>query len=250
MQRLIFTLLMLAMYTAYSQELDLRIKNANEEYTKGNYVQAVGLYKQVVDEGSIAPELYYNLANAYFKNNQVSQAILNYERALKLKPDDEDVKFNLQMANLKIIDKMDAIPQLFFKTWWDNVKNLLSMDGWAWLGLISFFLTLLLFSFYLLSAMPAQKRIFFFVSLAFLFLSIAGFVFAQKQFKLNHEAGEAIVTTPTVVIKGSPAETGVDLFVIHEGLKVVITENINDWYQIKLPNGSQGWLKTDAVEII
>lgn len=250
MRKLLFIILLLVAKNVCSQDIDLRINNANEEYTKGNYAQAAGIYKQVVDEGNIAPELYYNLANAYFKNNQVSLAILNYERALKLKPDDEDIKFNLQMTNLKIIDKMDAIPQLFFSTWWDTIKNLLSMDGWAWTGLISLFLTLLLFSFYLLSATPAQKRILFFASLMFLFVSIAGFLFAQKQYKLNQETGEAIVIIPTVVIKGAPVETGTDLFVIHEGLKVVIMENINDWYQIKLPNGSQGWLKTDAVEII
>ena len=246
----IVTILILVINSVYSQELDPRIKNANDAYTKGDYQPAIDQYTQVVNEGNVAPELYFNLANAYYKNNQISLSILNYERALKLKPDDEDIKFNLQMANLKIVDKMDAIPQMFYQDWWENFKNIFSMDGWAWLAIISVFLTLTLFILFLIANVSAYKRIAFSLSIMFLIVSISSFVFAQKQYKSVHEAGQAVVTAPTIVVKGSPSETGTELFVIHEGLKVIITENVGDWYQIKLPNGNQGWLKVSSVEII
>ena len=252
LKKTIFSLIFLlqVIIAAYGQDLDSRIKNANEAYTNGNYQQAIDQYKQVTGEGNIASELYFNLANAYYKNNQIPLSILNYERALKLNPDDEDIKFNLQMANLKIVDKMDAIPQMFYKDWLDNFKNVFSMDEWAWLGIISVFFSLIIFVLFLISSVSAYKRTAFTVSLWFLFISIGSFAFAQRQYKSIHEVGEAIVTSPSIVVKGSPAETGTELFVIHEGLKVTIKDNVGEWYQIKLPNGNEGWLKVSAVEII
>jgi tetratricopeptide (TPR) repeat protein len=236
--------------TAFSQELDPRLQKANTAYNGGDYDQAIDLYSQVVNEGYMAPELYYNLANAYYKGNQTAQAILYYERALKLKPDDEDIKYNLQMANLKIVDKMEVIPQLFFEDWGDDIRTFFSMDTWAWLGIIMLLLVFSFLTLFFVSNEAAYKKTGFFLALFFTVFFILSFVFAQKQYNAVHKAGEAIVIAPTVVIKGSPAESGTDLFVIHEGLKVSISENLGEWSQIKLPNGNQGWLKMNAVEII
>jgi tetratricopeptide (TPR) repeat protein len=236
--------------TVYSQEIDPRFEKANVAYTGGNYIETIDLYSQILNEGYIAPELFYNLANAYYKNNQPAKAILYYERALKLKSEDEDIKFNLQMANLKIVDKMDAMPRLFFENWWDDLKNFFSMDAWAWLGVITLLFSLSLFILFLVSDISFFKKTGFFLSILFLLVSLSSFVFAQKHYRLIHNEAQAIVMAPTVVVKSSPAESGTELFVIHEGLKVSITENVGDWYQIKLPNGNQGWLKLNTVEII
>lgn len=247
---ILLLILIVSIMATYGQQLDPRVQKANELYNVAKYEEAKELYEQVVNEGNFAPELYYNLANTYYKNNEISKAILYYERALRLKPDDEDVKFNLQMANLRIIDKMETIPQLPFLNWWEEARNFFSMDGWAILALLTLFLALGLFNLYLLFSSSLHKKIFFFSSILLLVITMMSWSFAEKNYQAIHSGGEAIVTIPTLIVKGSPTETGTDLFVIHEGLKVTISENVGDWYKITLPNGNQGWLKVNAVEII
>jgi len=226
------------------------IKQANQAYSKQDYSQASELYKKVLVNGFESFELYYNLGNSYFKQGQLPSAILYYEKAKKLNPSDEDLNFNLKVVNSRIVDKIDPMPELFIKTWSNDLVSLLNADSWAKLAVITFFLFFILLILYLFSKTMMLRKFAFWFSIVFLVFAITSFVFAKHQFNDVNKVKEAIVFTPTVNIKSSPDQNSTDLFVIHEGLKTRIIDQVNDWYEIRIANGSKGWLKNTDVEII
>ena len=226
------------------------IKQANEAYSKQDYTKATDLYKKVISNGYESFELYYNLGNSYFKTNQLSSAILYYEKAKKINPSDEDLEFNLKVANSRIVDKIEVIPELFIKTWSNNLVSLFNADNWAKITVITFFLFFILLIFYLFSRTMILRKFAFWFSILFLAFAVTSYVFAKHMFNDVNKIKEAVIFTPTINIKSSPDQSSVDLFVIHEGLKVRITDQVNDWYEIRIANGSKGWLKTTDLEII
>lgn len=226
------------------------IIQANQAYSKQDYNKAVELYKKVISNSYESFELYYNLGNAYFKNNQIPSAIYYYEKAKKLNPSDEDLNFNLKVANSIIVDKIDVIPELFIKKWSNGFIGIFNADAWAKLTVASFILFFMLLLLYLFSNTIILRKFAFWLSILFLASSILTYAFAKHQFNEMNKVKEAIVFTPTVSIKSSPDQGSVDLFVIHEGLKVKITDQVNDWYEIRIPNGSKGWIKITDLEII
>jgi tetratricopeptide (TPR) repeat protein len=226
------------------------LEKANSEYAKGNYQNAVGLYLQIVKTGYEASELYYNLGNAYFKSNNIPSAILYYEKAKRLNPADEDIDFNIKVANNKIIDKIDIVPELFYNRWWKAFYNLNTAKGWAIWSIVSLTLLLVLIGLYLFSNKIIIRKLCFAFSFLFLVTTALSLNFAFIQQKLLTNSKEAIVFTPTVSVKSSPDINSVDLFVIHEGIKIEITDNIGEWSEIKIANGSKGWIKKDAYEKI
>jgi len=224
--------------------------NANSEYAKGNYQNAVGLYLKIIEAGYEAPELYYNLGNAYFKTNNIPAAILYFEKAKRLDPSDEDINYNIQVANTKIIDKIDIVPELFYNRWWKSLYNLYSFDGWAVFSIISLIILLILVLFYLFSTDIRIRKIGFTLSILFFFITFSSVVFASKQYNIYRNSNEAIIFSPTVSVKSSPDAGSIDLFVIHEGSKVIITDQIGDWAEIRIANSSKGWVKKDTYRTI
>lgn len=229
---------------------DSLVKTGNNLYAKGKYYHAINVYEQIVDSGYEASELYFNLGNAYYKVNNITLAILNYERAKKLNPRDEDIKHNLTIANAYVVDKIDIIPEFFLKNWITNIVNMTSSDIWAIISISSFILFLLLFLIYLFSGRIGIKKLSFWLGILIFFISISSFYSSLRRKQFLTLRNSAIIITPTVTAKSSPAETGVDLFVIHEGARVKIVDSIDVWNEIKLSDGKRGWIrKTDLTEI-
>jgi len=197
-----------------------------------------------------SPELYFNLGNAYFKTKQYSLAILNYERAKLLAPDDEDIDFNLQVANQYVVDAIQELPGIFLTRWWNSLVNSNTTDTWAVFSIVSFILFLTLLGIYLFARSGDIKRISFWAGCLMLLFTINSWWFAsqQKNRTINHSYG--IVMQPSVTIKSSPSEKGTNLFVVHEGLKVRITDKIGDWIEIRLADGNKGWLLKETIEPI
>ncbi len=229
---------------------DSLIKTGNESYAKGLYYYAIDVYEQVVDSGYEAPELYYNLGNAYYKVNNIPMAILNYERAKILDPYDDDIKHNLALANAHVIDKIDIIPEFFMKNRVRNIVNIASSDKWAIISISTFILFLLLFLIYLFSARVGIKKISFWCAILILFISVSSFYSALKRKQFLTLKNAAIIISPTVTAKSSPAESGVDLFIIHEGTKVIIEDSIDVWNRIRIGDGTKGWIKKEDRELI
>lgn len=224
--------------------------NADTEYQKGNYQQAIRDYEEILKNGESA-EIYFNLGNAYYRTDNITKAVLNYERARLLSPGDDDINFNLQFARSKTIDKITPQSEMFFVTWYKSLVNFTSVDNWAKTGILCIVMALLLVLLYLFGPQLMLRKIGFFGGLAFfvIFLLSNLFAFQQKQ-TLDNRTG-AIIMTPSVNIKKTPAKNSVDQFVLHEGTRVdIIDKGMTDWRCIRVGDGREGWIETKAIEEI
>ncbi|HTR81997.1 MAG TPA: tetratricopeptide repeat protein [Bacteroidota bacterium] len=225
-------------------------QEGNRLYLQGKYSDAIGEYEKILQDGYESGELYFNLGNAYYKNGSIPKAILNYERAKELLPGDDDVHFNLQLANLQIVDKIDVVPRLFIYRWIDSMLSLFSLSTMGWIVYVCFLLTLVSFGYFLFARSYVQKRISMFAGMVFsaaFVLTIAGFGI-QSYKESNTEF--AIVMTDVANIKSAPDSRGNDLFVLHKGLKVEVLDSVNHWEKIRLADGKVGWIPEDECEII
>jgi tetratricopeptide (TPR) repeat protein len=234
----------------YAMDYNLTITRANKAYTDGLYTNALELYKQVLNDGYESPDLYYNIGNVYYKMNDFTSAILYYERAKKLNPGNEDIDYNLKVANSKIADKIEPIPELFYRRWVASLTRQFSADTWAEAGIIGFIVSLILAAFYVISRILFIRKFGFWLGIIFLFLSLFCFLFAYQNYRNVKNETDAIIFAPTVTIKSSPDEKSIDLFVLHEGTKVQLLDQIGTWFEIKIANGSIGWLPSSSVERI
>ena len=224
--------------------------NADTEYQKGNYQQAIRDYEEILKNGESA-EIYFNLGNAYYRTDNITKAVLNYERARLLSPGDDDINFNLQFARSKTIDKITPQSEMFFVTWYKSLVNFTSVDNWAKTGILCIVMALLLVLLYLFGPQLMLRKIGFFGGLAFfvIFLLSNLFAFQQKQ-ALDNRTG-AIIMTPSVNIKKTPAKNSADQFVLHEGTRVdIIDKGMTDWRCIRVGDGREGWIETKAIEEI
>ena len=224
--------------------------NADTEYQKGNYQQAIRDYEEILKNGESA-EIYFNLGNAYYRTDNITKAVLNYERARLLSPGDDDINFNLQFARSKTIDKITPQSEMFFVTWYKSLVNFTSVDNWAKTGILCIVMALLLVLLYLFGPQLMLRKIGFFGGLAFfvIFLLSNLFAFQQKQ-ALDNRTG-AIIISPSVNIKKTPAKNSADQFVLHEGTRVdIIDKGMTDWRCIRVGDGREGWIETKAMEEI
>ena len=223
---------------------------ADSAYARGNYQEAIKGYESLLKQGASA-EIYYNLGNAYYRTENITRAVLNYERALLLSPGDGDIRFNLQIARSKTIDKIVPESEMFFVTWYRSLVNIMSVDGWGRMALVSLALVIVLFLVYLFSARVWMQKVGFFGGGALLVVFALSNIFAWQQSQnLLYRKG-AIVVAPSVTVKSTPAQNGTDLFILHEGTKVVITDgSMKDWREIRLADGKKGWLESKKIVLI
>lgn len=224
--------------------------SGDEAYVKGNYQQAIKDYEQLLKQG-VNSDVYYNLGNAYYRTENITKAIINYERALLLSPGDEDIRFNLQLARSKTIDKITPESEMFFVTWYRSLVNMTSVDGWAYIALVSLLIALCLALVYLFASKVWLRKIGFFAGILMIVLFIVSNIFAYHQRRILDNRTSAIVITPSVTVKTTPEAGSKDAFLIHEGTKVEITDDsMSDWKCIHLANGKEGWVSTKVLERI
>lgn len=218
------------------------LEQANQHYISQEFESAILLYEEILASGKSSAQVYFNLGNAYFKNNDPARAILNFERAKLLAPSNEDIDFNIRIANQFIVDNVQALPMPFFLRWRETVVNMASTDTWAKISLVSFVMFLVMLGTFFFSRLAWIKKATFWSSVLLILMAVMGFSFANRQNKALLERNQAIIFCPRVIVKSSPAQSGTDLFLIHEGLKVVITDSLNNWNEIRLPDGNKGWM--------
>lgn len=235
--------------TAKSQQGDSS-ETAAAAYVKGDYQQAAECYTKLLKAGKSA-ELYYNLGNCEYRLGNITQSIIAYERALRLNPGDSDTRYNLQFLRGKTIDKVVPVDEMFFVTWYHSLQNLMSIDAWAILAVSAFVLALMLILAYLFGSNILLRKIGFFGALVGLLIFVLGLLFAYQRKVALSEHNIAIVLTPTLNVKATPAESSSDAFVIHEGTRLTITDSsMNAWYGVRLDDGKEGWLPKNSVEVI
>ena len=230
-----------------ANETTVLFDSANRAYSKGEFDKAIKGYEAILTSNQEAPEVYFNLGNAYYKSNNLAYAILNYERAIKLNPDNEDFNFNLKLANQRVEDQVDAAPVLFLTQWKNSLISLMTEKGWSQLCILLVIISLLLFALFAVTQHRNFKQIGFFGGIITIVLSITTFFIASHKYQLTINGKEAIITAPSITVTGSPNEKGTKLFIIHEGIKVKITQEEADWVEIKIANGTIGWVKNSQL---
>lgn len=229
---------------------DTTWQKANALYSEGKYEDASNAYLQLEESGKVSSALFYNAGNTFYKQGEIAKAILYYERALRLAPDDEDIRYNLELANLQIVDKIEPIPQFFVVTWIQSFCKLFDVDTWGIVGISLFAATLMLALVVLFGRTPRRKKISFALAVACLSMSVVATCVAMREKRYLASHTEAIVYAPVTSVKASPDAGGVDLFVLHEGTKVERLETIGSWEKVKTADGNQGWLPAAAIENI
>lgn len=227
---------------SFASKLDDLIKKGNELYQKAQYKEAVKFYKQVLNKGYESSGLYYNLGNAYYKEGKLGYAILNYEKGLKLNPNNDDLNYNLKIAQAHTIDKIKEVPQIFIVRWWNIFLTALTVNGWAAV-VIGFYILFLVFigAYFLSRKRKIIKFAFYFggLDLIVLIFSIS-LLIARINYDANNEFG--ILLKPVVTVKQSPDLKSDNAFVIHEGVKFKVEDQLNNWTKIQLSDGKIGWL--------
>ena len=227
------------------------LAEADSAYIQGDYLTAISIYEWVIENQGVNATLYMNLGNCWLKRDEIAKAILYYERAYLLDPSDPDVRFNLELARTKTVDKVSAVNQLFITVWFKKLLAVLDVNEWAVMTIILFALTILLVGVLLFSKKSGMRKISFSFSVFFLLLSILSFIFATTQMGNLKERDTAIIMSPSVTVKSTPTSAGTDLFIIHEGRKVkILDSSMKEWVEIRLEDGNTGWIPVSVMEII
>lgn len=246
----ILAILSIPVLNANGQNPDDIYADGIKYYSEGSYDQALTIWTGLVDSGYISPDLYYNIGNAAFKTGKIPVSVLYYEKALLQRPFDEDIRYNLEIARSFVVDKFETIPELFISRWFRMVSLLFSSNGWAVISLVAFSVTLAIILIYLFSLSVTVKKLSFLLAAITLLISLSSMAFSFQNRSVTVKNRDAIIFSPAVTGKSSPDLSGKDLFVLHEGTKVKVEDEVAGWYEIRLSDGNVGWIPASDAEKI
>ena len=241
MKKIIFLLLLVA-NTLLAQSIEDIFYSANDFYKNEKFEKAIELYQQIESKGTISVELYYNLGNSYYNLNKVGPSIYYFEKALKLDPTNEDAQNNLIFAKRLALDNIQEIPKNIFQKINANYLQQLSFNQWAIVLVVFSFLACILFLLFYFANSPTIKRIYFGLSISSFLLLIICFSITYNQYSFSKNNKEAIVFAETSTVKNAPTFNSEEIFMLHEGTKVIVLDALDNWKKIKLADGKQGWI--------
>lgn len=249
---IIYTVLLFVSVVAKAAELTSleHWESGNKAYVAGDYNKAIEEYNAILDGGEYSLELYYNIANAYFKADNLGKAILYYNKALRIDPSQEDILHNLSFAEARTKDKVADAPEFFLNSWMRSMRNTMDCTAWSILSLVSIGLLLACVVIFLLASRIGVRKCGFYGALCAIILVIAttSFAISSRNEILEHE--EAVIMASAISIKSSPDSSSTDLFVLHEGSKVRVVSMMDDWCEVALADGRKGWVEKKNVEEI
>ncbi len=225
-------------------------ERGNQLYQQGKYAESAAAYEQIVADGYVSADVFFNLGNAYYKTGAIAKAILHYERARKFIPNDEDLQHNLALANLMITDRIEPVPRLFIWDWWEWLLSAVSLNGATWITyavyvmLVGFIMAIILSISYDVRRLSAVLA-----GMSVLLTIVSATILAGKINEVQR-TDTAIIMTNVVNVKNSPDPKSTDAFVLHSGVKVNLTDKVNDWYKIRLADGKVGWIEEKTFEVI
>jgi tetratricopeptide (TPR) repeat protein len=225
-------------------------EQANTLYNEGNYTEAITKYTSILDQGEHSAELYYNIANAHYKLNNVAPSIYYYEKALLLKPNDKEILNNISYAKNMTIDAIEIVPEVGFSRLIKNATNTMVFDNWAKTAVALVVLFVLLFLMYYFSQSTSKKRLAFITSLSSLLLAFIALAFAFNSYELDQKNQPAIVFAQESQIKSEPNLRSAEAFKLHEGTKVQVIDTVTNWKKIKLSDGKTGWVVSDDIKLL
>ncbi|MFD0863295.1 tetratricopeptide repeat protein [Sungkyunkwania multivorans] len=249
MKRLFYILLLIS-NSAFGMQNDALFEEANALYNENKFTEAIAKYEEILRTGVHSSELYYNLANAHYKLNNIAPSVYYYEKARLLDPNDKDIANNLAFAQNMTIDAIDEMPQTGLSRFSERILGKLSYNNWAMLSVIFVFLFVILFLVYYFSYSSLTKRIGFIASTILLLLAIASVTIAFQQFEIDKEDNPAIVFAEKTSVRTGPKYSDEEVFVLHEGTKVQVLEGFDNWQRIKLADGKIGWIPQDDIRML
>jgi len=235
-------------FNIYADNNALKIQ-ADSAYSHEQYDKAIKLYEKLAKTHDY--KVYYNLGCSYYRVDNISKSLLWLERASRLNPSDDDVLFNLSMVRNKTIDKITPKHELIIISFFKKIVNLMSLDSWSFVNITLFVFTLAFISLFFFTNILSLRKIGLFMSALCIILCILGNICAYQQrlSAKNHMYG--IIMSPAVTVKSTPAESGSDLFVIHEGTRVEIRDSsMKEWFEIQIADGKIGWILKNSLELI
>lgn len=234
-----------------AQSPDSLWNKAAADYAAGDFEAAVAGFTAIEKLGYESPELYYNIANSYYKTGHfLGKSILYYEKALKLEPSYEDAAFNLGKAMENTVDRIEDVPDFILVTWARSFRDLMSSDAWAWTAMVLLLaVAVLVLVFRFSCSLPLRRTAFALAIVASVFVIISA-VSAFSLRSVAENGNEGVVTVPVCSVKSSPSSTDQSLFILHEGTKVTVVDILGDWIRVELSDGRQGWMENKDLEII
>ena len=243
---IIFLSLIIPLFSLANNEI--LFQKANKHYTEGHYESAIEIYDSLLNTNIESANIYYNLGNSYFKSKDVPKAILYFEKARKLEPNNADIIYNLELANTRIADKIEAVPEFFLKTAYIELRNTFNEKQWTIINVVFFIFFLVLIVVFFTT--QKNRKLWFSFSLLFLTITFISGVIGFDSNKEIRTHNSAIIFTPTIDIKSAPDHKSNTIFILHQGTKVFLLERSSKWQKIRIANGSEGWLKVNNFEEI
>jgi len=233
---------------AQPAEAERLLEAANEAYRQRQYADAIEDYEALLREGYRSEALHYNLGNSYYRDGQRGKAILHYERARMLDPSDADIRHNLTVARVDLVDDLEPLPAFFLYRWWDGLRQFLSPTGWSIIGILFLWAGAAGLGFWRMAPQRRHRKWGFVAGLSLLLLSILPFALAASRQSQLLDSGLAVILSEKTTLRSAPDALSQEVLPLHEGLTVELLDRIGDWYKVRLPDGEQGWLPMDDLE--
>lgn len=248
--RLFFTVFFLLGCLSANAQAETLFDRATEAYNNGEYNKAIEYYQRILDSGQHSEEVYFNMGNAHYKLENIGPSIYFYEKALLLDPNDAETKNNLSYAQNMRLDAIEDLPQTALSKAYDGIINFLSYDQWAKLAILGMILFVIGYSAYYLLYRTFTKRLLFIGAFFFLGVAIVSFAFAYFSYQEYSRQNPAIIFSREVVVSSEPNERSERVFTLHEGTKVNVEEDLNDWAKIRIADGQTGWIPSDNLKLL
>jgi len=247
-----YLIIALTLFTGlpFAKNIDEQMQMAGAFYRNGVFDKAIKTYEDLRSDGYEGASLYFNLANSYYRLGKLGYAILNYERALKNSPSDEDVLHNLAFANLSTVDRIQPLPTFFLFEWWESVLASLTVNGWTYIAFFFYILLMTLIVIYFFATTILQQKLILFSGLGILVIFLIAVSLLIVKINREETVISGVVVEQSITVKTSPDPQSTDAFVIHEGLKVNLEDQLDEWIKIRLADGKVGWIQGNSVERI
>jgi tetratricopeptide (TPR) repeat protein len=236
--------------TVFGQALEPAkiLRESNEAYQGRNYKEAIEGYEALVAAGYRSEALFYNLGNSYYRTGELGRAMLNYERARLIDPDDEDILHNIAVLRREQQNELEVIPEFFLLRWWKNTRRLLDVSGWSVLGILLLWTGSGGLVLWLLGQKRTHRKWGFLAGIALIGLSFLPFSLAASRQAALHNSDIAVILEAEVALRSAPDPQSKPILTLHEGLSIQLLDQIGEWYKVRLSDGEQGWLPMSSLE--